>query len=117
MGNPPDFEDGAEYDITGFDPRRLLLGDVLGDGAADVVYVGDGHVTVWVNQSGNGFANAEGIGGTPRVSDATGIRLADINGTGVAGVLWSADWVRPGMRYAFLDLTGAVKPYLLTHID
>jgi hypothetical protein len=102
MGNGPDFEDGAEYDITGFDPRRLLLGDVDGDGAADLVYVGDGHVTVWVNQSGNAFADPVLVPGTPRVSDASAIRLSDIDGTGVAGVLWSADMIRQRAPYAFL---------------
>ena len=117
MANGPDFEDGAQYDATGFDPRRLLLGDVDGDGAADLVYVGDGHVTVWVNQSGNGFANPVVVPGTPPVSDASAIRLADVEGTGVAGVLWTADSVRPRAPYAFLELIGDVKPYLLNHID
>ena len=42
MANPPRFEDAADYDVTGFDPQRLLLGDVDGDGCADLVYVGDG---------------------------------------------------------------------------
>ena len=36
--------------------RRLLLGDVDGDGCADIVYVADDAVTVWINQAGNGFA-------------------------------------------------------------
>src|SRR5262249_40423718 len=52
MRNSPRFSDAVGYVGTGFDPRRLLLGDVDGDGCADVVYVGDGIVTVWVNQAG-----------------------------------------------------------------
>ncbi len=36
-------------------PGRLLLGDVDGDGAADLVYVIDGRVLLWGNQSGNGW--------------------------------------------------------------
>ena len=83
MEDPPRFEDGAEYDITGFDPRRLQLGDVVGDGAADLVYVGDGHVTVWVNRSGNGFCASEVIPGTPRVSD-TGTHSVSPTSTGPA---------------------------------
>ena len=117
MANGPDFDDGAQYDITGFDPRRLLIGDVDGDGAADLVYVGDGHVTVWVNRSGNSLAEPVVIAGTPRVSDASAIRLSDIEGTGVAGVLWTADSIRRRTPYAFLDLTGRAKPYLLNHFD
>lgn len=116
--NQPRFEDGAEYDITGFDPRRLLLGDIDGDGCADLAYVGDGHVTVWINQAGNGFADPVVIAGTPPVSDPAQIRLADILGTGTSGILWTYDLgtVR-GSNYKFLDLTGSVKPYLLSQID
>ena len=51
--------------------------------------------------------------GTPPVSDLDAVRLADLLGTGVAGVLWSATpATRPG-RMFFLDFTGGVKPYLL----
>ena len=117
MANGPDFEDGAQYDATGFDPRRIRLGDIDGDNAADVVYVGDGHVTVWINQSGNAFADPVVVPATPQVTDATAIRLADVYGTGVTGVLWTADATRRRSPYAFLDLIGGVKPYLLSRID
>jgi len=117
MANPPHFDDGAQYDITGFDPRRLLLGDVDGDGAADLVYIGDGHVTVWINQAGNAFAAREVIPGTPRVTNASSLRLIDLLGSGIVGILWSADATRPRLRHAFLDLTGGSKPYLLNSID
>jgi RHS repeat-associated protein len=117
MNNPPRFTDAAAYPGTGFDPRRLLLGDVDGDGCADVVYVGDGIVTIWVNQAGNGFAAPVTIGGTPRAAGAS-VRLADMGGTGIAGVLWTYDLGSvPGSSYKFLDLTGGTKPYLLSRID
>jgi RHS repeat-associated protein len=117
MHNPPRFSDAAAYSGTGFDPRRLLLGDVDGDGCADAVYVGDGTVTVWVNQAGNGFADPVTIRGTPHAAGAA-IRLADMAGTGTAGLLWTYDLgsVR-GSSYKFLDLTGGTKPYLLNRID
>ena len=58
------------------------------------------------------------IEGTPPVSDLDSIRLADLLGNGVAGILWSKIWtgVSPS-NYFFLDFTGAVKPYLLNTID
>ena len=37
----------------GYDPKRILLGDVDGDGLADIVYVDDAKVTLWINQGGN----------------------------------------------------------------
>ena len=115
MTGAPRFADAAEYAGVGFDPRRLLLGDVTGDGTADAIYVADGSVSVWINQSGNGFAAPVMIRGTPRMSDVAAVRVADFNGTGVAGLLWSG--IGAAGSWAFLDLTGGVKPYLLTGID
>jgi RHS repeat-associated protein len=117
MKNAPQFPDAAAYPGTGFDPRRLLLGDIDGDGCADIVYVGDGTLSVWVNQVGNSFTDPVTIRGTPRVAGAS-IRLADMAGTGTAGVLWTYDLgsVR-GSSYKFLDLTGGTKPYLLNRSD
>ena len=103
---------------TGYDPRRLLLGDVDGDGLADIVYVEDTTVTLWINQSGNGWSDPISIEGTPPVTDLDAVRLADLCGAGISGVLWSADasaLSRPEM--CFLDFTGGVKPYLLATMD
>jgi RHS repeat-associated protein len=121
MTNAPHFPDAAAYGATGYDPRRVLIGDLDGDSCADVAYVGDGFVMVWINQGGLSFAPPVTIRGTPSVTDADAIRLTDLLGTGTAGVLWSRDagggaGTRGG-RYRFLDLTGGVKPYLLNGID
>ena len=45
------------------------------------------------------------------------MRLADLHGTGVSGVLWSRDAGSPGRRLMFLDFTGGVKPYVLNVMD
>src|SRR5690606_21282204 len=39
---------------SGYDPKQILIGDVDGDGAADLVFVDDRRVLIWINQSGNG---------------------------------------------------------------
>jgi hypothetical protein len=72
----------------GHDPGRVLLGDVDGDGAVDLVYVDDGSVTVWLNRTGQGWSAPFTVRGTPRVRDRTAVRLADLLGSGVQGVLW-----------------------------
>ncbi len=98
----------------GYDPRRILLGDVDGDGLADLVYVDDGRVTLWVNQSGNGWGDPITITGTPLVTDTGAVRMGDLFGLGIAGVLWSTEATAPGRpHHWFLDFTGGVKPYLL----
>ena len=118
MRNSPRFEDAAFFPGIGFDPKRLLIGDVDGDGVADLVYVSSGHITVWINQDGNAWSDPIVIHGTPPVTDATAVRLADMLGTGTDGILWTYDFgAFPDSTYKFLDLTGGVKPYVLDQMD
>lgn len=103
----------------GYDARRILIGDVDGDGLADIVYVDDRKVTLWLNHSGNQLSKEPiEILGTPPVTDTDNVRLVDLYGTSVAGVLWSSDATRLNRdRMMFLDFTGGQKPYLLDLMD
>jgi hypothetical protein len=88
----------------GYDPKRVLVGDVDGDGLADIIYVDDRKITLWINQSGNGWSDPIEILGTPPISDMDGVRLVDLLGSGVSGVLWTKDaTLAGGDRYFFLD--------------
>jgi RHS repeat-associated protein len=103
---------------SGYDPKRILIGDVDGDGLADLVYVDDKRVTLWLNQGGNRWSAPVIIEGTPPVTDMDAVRLTDLQGSGVSGVLWSSD--ANGSSRAnmyFLDFTGGIKPYLLNQMD
>ncbi len=100
----------------GFDPGRLFLTDVDGDGCADLVYVGEAGVSYWFNQGGAAWSAETIVGFTPNAQPSQ-IRLADLNGTGTAGVLWSAVVAGSRTAWFFLDLLGAAKPYLLSSID
>jgi hypothetical protein len=102
----------------GYDPKRILVGDVDGDGLADIVYIDHSQVIVWLNQSGNSWSDPVTITGTPPITDLDAVRLVDLKGSGVSGILWSAD--ANGLarhRTYFLDLTGGGKPYLLNQMD
>ena len=100
-----------------FDPLRLFVADVDGDGCADFVYVGAGQVTVWYNQAGCSLSDPLVYDFMPYVTPDQ-IRLCDFNGTGTTGVLFSGIPAGPVSRaYYYLDLSGGVKPYLLTTVD
>ncbi|WP_152546748.1 SpvB/TcaC N-terminal domain-containing protein [Amycolatopsis orientalis] len=110
---------GAPRLPDGFDPLRVLLGDVDGDGAADLVYVDRERVLLWGNQSGNAWTEAPvTIAGTPSVTDTDAPRLSDLYGTGMAGLLFSRSAGGPGRTHLrFLDFSGGVKPHLLEEMD
>ena len=102
----------------GYDPRRILIGDIDGDGLSDIVFVDHCKVILWINQGGNGWSEPVEIDGTPPVTDMDAIRLVDLLGTGISGILWSADAGQLNQHVMhFLDFTGRVKPYLLTEMD
>jgi RHS repeat-associated protein len=111
MKNSPTFP-------AGYDLRRILLGDVDGDGLSDLVYVGDREVRLWINRSGNGWYGPIVIEGTPPVTDTDGLRFADVLGSGISGILWSTEVGGFGPKnFMFLDFTGGIKPYLLNGMD
>lgn len=98
----------------GYDPARILIGDIDGDGVTDMVYVDHCKIFLWINRGGNNWSDPIKIDGTPPVADNQSISLFDLHGSGVAGILWSQDQSGPARHpMHFLDFTGGVKPYLL----
>ena len=102
-----------------FNPAQLIMGDADGDGLTDLIYVERNTITIWINQSGNSFSDPIVIQGTPAYTTRDAVRMVDIMGTGTPGILWSFDPStnagRPlgGARFAYLDLTGGIKPYVM----
>ncbi len=102
---------------SGFKLSRLFLADINGNGLSDLIYVEQHRVKIWINQNGNAFSYAGAIQHTP-LTDGTNIRIADMEGIGVAGVLWSYP---PGQvaggNYKYLAFTGRQKPFLMAQIN
>lgn len=109
--------DGAPlFDATDlFDGRRIQLADVDGSGTADLLYIGTDGVRVWMNASGNDYAQPTLLTSLPWVDDMSSVTTVDLLGTGTSCLVWSSplpgDSGRP-LRY--VQLTGGVKPHLLT---
>ena len=65
---------------AGFDPKRVLLGDLDGDGLDDIVYVEANRITCWINQGGARWSDPIVVSGTPPFTDVDGVRLTDMLG-------------------------------------
>ena len=102
-----------------FLPEQLLIGDVDGDGLSDLIYVENNKITLWMNRGGDSWSAPVVIQGTPPLRDMRAIRLADVLGTGVAGILWTYDFTsNPNReRMYFLDFTHGIKPYVLQEMN
>ncbi|MBC7575089.1 MAG: VCBS repeat-containing protein, partial [Herminiimonas sp.] len=110
MQHPPELP----FDVR---PERLFLSDVDGDGCADLIYLDQGRVLYWINQSGNGFSAPHVIDFVPAGS-IQNARLADMRGSGTAGLLWSSEGpFGRGTIYYYLDFSGDSKAHLLNRID
>jgi RHS repeat-associated protein len=97
-----------------YDPARMNVVDIDGDGCADLVYVDAMSVTLWRNVGAAQLADPVVINFTPIAQPGT-YRILDLLGIGAAGVLFELPQLRPGrIRQAFLDLSGGAKPYLLS---
>jgi len=66
-------------------------------GRADLLHIEDRQVTLWVNRAGLGWSGRSSSR-TPPVVDMTSVRLIDLKGSGVSGVLWTASARRRGGR-------------------
>jgi RHS repeat-associated protein len=97
-----------------FDRARLALVDLDGSGAADLVYVDRSRLRVWLNRSGNGFAEPIEIDLPTAVTSGSQVRFADVCATGVPSVLVT-DVL--GERTWSCAFAAGGRPHLLTEID
>ncbi len=101
-----------------FDERRLRLADIDGSGTTDLVYLGSDSTTIWFNHSGNAWTAGRRVSRLPPVDDIAQTSVFDLLGTGTSAIVWTSplpDDATEPLRY--IDLTGSVKPYLLTRVS
>ncbi len=98
-----------------FDQRRVRLADIDGSGTADLIYLGSDTVTIWFNQSGTGWTTGTQLPQFPAVDNIADVTAFDLLGCGTACLVWtSALPAQTAQPLRYIDLTGGVKPYLLT---
>ena len=112
MDNSPHF-DAPDH----FDQRCIRLADIDGSGVTDIIYLkGDG-VYIYLNESGNRWADAEKLKSFPHIDNLSSVMVVDLLGNGTACLVWSSPLpghARKPMRY--IDLMGGQKPHLLVKI-
>ncbi|WP_036768633.1 SpvB/TcaC N-terminal domain-containing protein [Photorhabdus australis] len=99
-----------------FTPDRLYLADIDGSGTMDLIYAQSDRLAIYLNQSGNRFADPfilplpDGVRYDPTCS----LQVADIQGLGVASLLLSIP--HPVPRHWVCHLS-ADKPWLLNAMN
>jgi len=108
-----------------FDPARVILVDVTGNGAADLIYLTGNGIDVVVNVGGTHFAaplrldfTDEGLSrGTPMPTSAAAALAFDLLGDGTRGLLWSFPRADLEPNYFYLPLCSAGRPHLLSAFE
>ena len=100
-----------------FDPRRVFLVDLDGNGAADILYVGVGEARYWINASGNELIEGGRLASLPYIDNVSTLRVLDFLGDGTPCLVWSSPLADRAGAIQYLPLTDGVVPRLLLSID
>jgi RHS repeat-associated protein len=98
-----------------FDALRIRMGDIDGSGTTDIIYfTANGFVAVYINQSGNSYADVQRLQTFPPFGDLATVKLVDFLGKGTSCLVWSSPL--PGdqaRRISYIDLVKGTKPNML----
>jgi RHS repeat-associated protein len=101
-----------------FDPRRVLLADLDGNGRTDLVYLAADGVHLYANRGGDSWSPASALAGVPGSDDRRMAAVVDLRGTGTGCLVWSTNLpsgTAAPMRY--IDLLSAGRPHLLVKCE
>lgn len=112
MDAPSRFAPDDEFDAT-----RVRFIDLDGSGTTDLVYLGHGEVTCWINASGNRLEAGPRLTGLPYLDNVSNVKVLDFLGDGRSCLVWSSPL--PGRKgpLEYLPLTPAVRSRLLLSVD
>lgn len=100
-----------------FNAQRVLLADVDGSGTTDMIYLtAGGGANVYLNQSGNSWAEPIFIPSVPEAGSLSSINVVDLLGRGLPCLCWTSPNTPGGgpPTLQYLELMGESKPNQLT---
>lgn len=114
MGSPPVFACGSGESSV-FDPDRLRLIDVDGNGLVDVLYLlPGGGAHVYFNQAGNSWSKSRFLRALPATALPSSVFTLDLFGQGFGCLCWADASTSSGeYELRYIDLMGGTKPHLL----
>ncbi len=101
------------FAAAAFDPRRVFLADLDGNGAADLIYIEVDRLRIFANQSGNSFAAPTELlfPDALRFDDLCLATFADVTGSGCASLVLTCPHMT--LRHWLCEFSPAGKPHLL----
>lgn len=96
-------------------PDQILLIDIDGDGCADLVRISATGIELYVNQSGNGFAEPVVHPVLPAPIPGS-VRAVDFDGRGSTGLLYNSRKAGK-ITYVYFSWAQDIAPYLIQKID
>lgn len=99
-----------------FNPDRIYLADIDGSGTTDLIYAHGDHLALYINESGNRFAEPLRLPLPKGVNfdDTCRLQIADIQGLGIGSLILTVP--HKTVRHFRLDLM-TQKPWLLHEIN
>jgi RHS repeat-associated protein len=97
-----------------FDPRRVLLADLDGNGRSDIVYLAAEGARLHANRGGDSWGPARVLPGVPGTDNRRYAAVVDLRGTGTACLVWSTRLPDDRTALRYVDLMSAGRPHLLT---
>ena len=114
----PGFRLGSlPYSYESFDVSRILLADLDGSGAADLIYLTSEHAEIFMNRTGMGFESTPRIQPWPpgvRYDRLCQVSVADLQGLGCSSLVLTVPHMK--LQHWRCDFVQA-KPYLLHRTD
>ena len=104
----------AQY--ADFDASRILLADLDGSGAADILYLTSQTIDIYMNQCGNAFAARHSVAWPDgvRYDSTCQVSTADLQGLGCSSLIFTSPHMTP--RHWRCDFVKA-KPYMLVETN